>query len=92
MTKLIIERGVIGFTENRIFTCRACPNRHDCEAFNTPFDLEDYEEFRKTGITPGCDMEGREYIICVDNNAVFVELGDWKWAEMLWKERDGDGA
>ena len=89
MAKFIIERGVIGFTKNRLFTCFVCPNRGECEAFNGPSDMEDYEEFMRSGIMPGCDMEGREYSIYIEDNQVVVELGDWKWFEMLKKERGG---
>jgi len=89
--RIIIEHGVLGWTETKLFTCKVCPHRHECEALNEPLDFGDLDEFKETHIMPGCDMEGREYMIYLEDGEVFVELGEWKWAEMLEKERDGHG-
>jgi len=81
--RMIIEKGVLGFDKVTLFSCRVCPERKECEAWNFPDEIADFEEFKKNGIMPGCPMWGREYLIYIEGDGVFVELGEWNWAEYL---------
>lgn len=85
---ILIEKGVLGVNKVKLFSCRVCPNRHRCKAWNSPSDPEDLEEFKKSGIMPGCDMWGREYMLYIEGDEVFSELGEWRWAELMSGQRE----